>query len=564
MHDRGLLDTIDSWFPARLPELRHWETLFAPRTLPPGAEVTRFAPSPTGSLHLGGLYVAALARESAAVTGGVYLLRIEDTDKRREVAGAEAEFGRVFDYFGLAPDEGGTTGAHGPYRQSERAEIYLSHARDLVRRELAYPCFCSAEDLARGAREQQASRSPIGYYGKWAPCRGLSVARADARIAAGEPYTVRLRRPAGMPGRVRFRDRIRGSLTMLDNGNDVVLLKSAEAGVRLPTYHFAHVVDDHLMGVTLVIRGEEWISSLPLHRQLHEALGFRAPQYAHIAALMKVDGGSRRKLSKRKDPESAASFYVAAGYPARAVLHYLRGLANSRLAELPADEALATPVRLAESGLSGPLVDLARLRSLSRDHIASLPPREALDALRTWAGGHDPELAEVLARHGELAVRVFEIARRGTGTPRKDLACWSEFREAYGFFFPELHTPVRSPEDPRFGGLPAGAVARVAAELAAGAGLPGGAAGEVPWLDRLRELAGRLGYAPDVRTYRAEPERYRGSVRDVANVLRVCVTGRTRSPDLFQVTGALGEAEVLRRLAPLAALAPPAEPALCG
>jgi glutamyl-tRNA synthetase len=557
MNDREAIDIdlVDRWFPAGLPELQHWETYFAPRRLPPDAEVTRFAPSPTGSMHLGGLYVAALARESARAGGGVYLVRIEDTDKRREVAGAEAEFEQVFAYFGLTADEGaGAGGAHGPYRQSEREEIYLSHARELVRKGLAYPCFCSADDLARGTAEQQASRSPIGYYGKWAPCRGLSTAEAGRRIAAGESFTVRLRCQVGLPGRVRFRDRIRGALTMLDNGNDVVILKSAESGVRLPTYHFAHVVDDHLMGVTLVIRGEEWISSLPVHRQLHEALGFTPPAYAHIAPLMKVDGGNRRKLSKRKDPESAAAFYVAAGYPAPAVLHYLRGLANSRLMELPTREALAEPVRLAEAGLSGPLVDLARLRSLSRDHIASLEPRAALAGLRDWAAAHDPGLAGVLARNEGAALAAFEIARRGSGTPRKDLACWSEFREAYGFCFPELYTPVVSPGDERFGGLAPELVARVAADLAAEPLLA------ERRLDPLRDLAERHGFAPDTRSYRAAPERYRGSVSDVANVLRVCVTGRRHSPDLFQILTALGEPEIHRRLSPLASHV---EPPLC-
>lgn len=328
--------------------------------------------------------------------------------------------------------------------------------RELVRGQRAYPCFCSPERLEENAGQQRRSRSPLGYYGKWARCRSLSVREAGERIAAGEAYTVRLRCPAGLPGRVRFGDLVRGALTMLDNGNDVVVLKSADAeGRRLPTYHLAHVVDDHLMRVNLVVRGEEWISSLPLHHQLHRALGFRPPQYAHIAPLMKLDGSSRRKLSKRKDPESAAGFYEAAGYPAAAVAHYLRGLANSRVAGLATGRALAEPLRLAEMGAAGPMVDLLKLRSLSREYIASLEPAQALAQLGDWAAGYAPELLAVLRKHPDLALAAFEMARRGNGTPRKDLACWQEFTTAYGFCFPELHETVDRPDDGRFGGCPA-------------------------------------------------------------------------------------------------------------
>ncbi|MEU0400248.1 glutamate--tRNA ligase family protein [Streptomyces sp. NPDC006197] len=552
MQDR---DLIDSWFPADLLPPAHWERHYAPRELPAQARVTRFAPSPTGSMHLGGLYVATLARDLAHRSGGRYLLRIEDTDQEREVPGAAEEFARVFRYFGLEPDEGEPDegepdGPWGPYRQSDRAAVYLSYLRELVRDGRAYPCFCTSGELERNADEQRRTRSPLGYYGKWARCRSLSLREADARITAGEPYTVRLRCPVGLPGRVRFRDLVRGTLTMLDNGNDVVLLKSADAaGRRLPTYHLAHVVDDHLMRVTTVVRGDEWISSLPLHHQLHRALGFEPPEYAHIAPLMKLDGSSRRKLSKRKDPESAAGFYVAAGYPPQAVEHYLRGLANSRLAGLPTGQALAEPVRLGEMGTAGPMVDLAKLRSLSRDHIASLTPKEALARLSDWAVVHDPELHGLLAARPDRAVAAFEMARRGTGTPRKDLACWSEFRTAYGFCFPELHELVERPDDARLGGLPEPVVVTLASDLAADyrhAGTP------EEWFGVVRAVAERHGFAPDVHVYEAAPEAYDGSVREVANVLRVCLTGSRRSPDLFQVAQCLGEEEVLRRLRPLA------------
>jgi glutamyl-tRNA synthetase len=542
-------EAVDSWFPSHLPEPSHWEERFASRNLPEGAEVTRFAPSPTGSLHLGGLYVAALAQDLAHQSGGAYLVRIEDTDKKREVADVVDEFDRTFQYFALAPDQAGDGDRWGPYRQSEREEIYLGYVRELVRQGRAYPCFCSPEELAVSTGEQQRSRSPLGYYGKWARCRNLNLQEASERIAKGEDFTIRFRCPVGMPGRVRFSDRVRGTLTMLDNGNDVVILKSAHDGGRLPTYHLAHVVDDHLMRVTLVVRGEEWISSLPLHRQLHDALGFRPPSYAHVAPLMKVDGTSRRKLSKRKDPESSATFYIAAGYPAPAVLHYLRSLANNRLADLPTARALTEPIRLEEAGLSGPMVDFDKLRSLSRDYIASLTTEEASRAVGAWAAEYDQELGAALLEHRGLTTAAFEIARRGTGTPRKDLACWREFREKYGFLFPGLHSLVTRLDDARLGGLGPEIVADLVTDLSETYRATGPAD---DWFAQLRALAERHDFAPDARTYRDAPESFRGSVRDVANVLRVCLTGSRRSPDLFQVAHALGEDEVLRRLAPLA------------
>jgi glutamyl-tRNA synthetase len=521
-------DLVDSWFPADLSTPQEWEARYPERGLPPGAETTRFAPSPTGSMHLGGLYVAMLAQQAARASAGVYLVRIEDTDTKREVAGAAEEFDRVLGYFGLRPDEGDPDGGWGPYRQSQREQVYLSFARDLARRGLAYPCFCGPETLAADAAEQQSTRSPRGYYGKWARCRALGPEQVQRRIAAGEPFSLRFRCPVGLPGRVGFTDRIRGRLSMLDNGNDAVLLKSTASGGRLPTYHFAHVVDDHLMRVTLVIRGDEWISSLPLHRQLHTALGFQAPQYAHIAPLMKVEGPSRRKLSKRKDPESAASFYLAAGYPAAAVQHYLRGLADNRLIDLPTAVALREEIRLERTGLAGPMVEVTRLRAVSRDHIASLAPEEALAGLDGWAAGHDPGLHRLLAAQPALALRAMEMAHRGTGRPRKDLACWQEFRDQYGFLFAELHTLVTDPADRRFGGPDP----RVVAGLVDGYRQAGPAE---EWYGWLRALA----------------DSCRTPVREVANVLRVCLVGRTRSPDLFQIVQALGEDEVLRRLRPL-------------
>ena len=506
-------ELVDSWFPSGLLTPQEWEAAYPERGLPPDAETTRFAPSPTGAMHLGGLYVAMLARQLARASGGAYLVRIEDTDTRREVAGAADDFSRVLDRFGLLPDEGDPDGAWGPYRQSRREPVYQSFARDLAQRGLAYPCFCGPETLAADAEEQQRTRSPRGYYGKWAVCRALGPEQVRQRMAAGAPFSLRFRCPAGIPGRTSFTDRVRGTLTMLDNGNDAVLLRSAAPGGALPTYHFAHVVDDHLMRVTLVIRGDEWVSSLPLHRQLHTALGFRPPQYAHIAPLMKIEGAGRRKLSKRKDPEAAASFYLAAGFPAAALEHYLRGLANTRLADLPTARALDEEIRLDRTGLAGPVVEIGKLRSVSRDYIAGLAPDEALRTLDAWATEHDPQLRELLGAHGALALGALEMAHRGTGRPRKDLACWQEFRAQYGFVFPELHTVVTDHTDERFLGLAPDLVTTLVDGLVDGYRHPGPAEA---WFARLRTASGSGSGSG------------RTMLRDVANVVRVCLVAPAR------------------------------------
>ena len=316
---------IDSLFPADLPEPRHWEEQYPPRGLPDGAEVTRLGPSPTGSLHIGGVYVATINADVARHSGGVYLVRIEDTDQARLVEGAREQFAEAFSYFRIEPDEDDATGRYGPYEQSRRSGIYLSYARDLLRRDQAYLCFATREELAQISEQQRTAGALPGYYGRWAIWRDAPADQVAARLAAGDPYVVRFRSPGLAGVRVSYTDAIRGELVQDDNRNDAVILKSSDQHPRLPTYHFAHAVDDHLMRVSLVIRGEEWISSVPLHLQLFDALGFERIPYAHIAPLMKQDGGSRRKLSKRKDPESSVSYYIEQGYPSEAMQYYIGG-----------------------------------------------------------------------------------------------------------------------------------------------------------------------------------------------------------------------------------------------
>ncbi|MER5521342.1 glutamate--tRNA ligase family protein [Streptomyces sp. NPDC002763] len=541
--------TIDTLFPADLPEPAHWEQRYPPRDLPAGAQVTRLAPSPTGFVHIGGIYAGLINRAVAHHTGGRYLVRIEDTDQSRQVEGAIEQFNRAFDYFGLPADTTTAVGDYGPYLQSARQEIYLGYVRALLRAGHAYLCFATQQELADIRRRQEGAKVPTGYYGDWAIWRDADPGDISAELAKGAPYVVRFRSPASQGARRAFTDAIRGRLEHDDNRNDVVILKSSDNALRLPTYHFAHVVDDHLMRVNLVIRGEEWISSVPVHLQLFEALGFEPPVYAHIAPLMKQIQGGKRKLSKRKDPESTVDFYLSEGYPAEPVLYYLRGLANGRLAELLPAEALLEPIRLEECGVAGPLVDLVKLEGISADHIATLSSEQILTAVREWALSYDPDLVPVLDAERVLALAAVDVERVGVDNPRKDLRKWSDFRDAYGFFFPELFTLVAA-GDERLGGLDEDLVRAFAKDFAAQyEELDDPQA----WFDQIRTLAAEHGFAATPKEFKKNPDAYPGSIREASQLIRVALTGSTRSPDLFAVARTLGRTEVLRRVGGLIA-----------
>jgi glutamyl-tRNA synthetase len=532
-------EIVDSLFPADLPEPEHWELRYPTRDLPEGAQVTRFAPSPTGFLHIGGVYTATVDADVARHSGGVYLVRLEDTDQARVEQGAAAQFAEAFAYFSIAPDEDDRTGRYAPYSQSARAQIYLTYVRELLRRDQAYLCFATRPELER------AAGALPGYYGKWASWRDADPERVTERLAAGAAYVVRFRSPGVSGVRVSFTDAIRGQLTMDDNRNDVVILKSSDQEPRLPTYHFAHAVDDHLMRVTLVIRAEEWLSSVPLHHQLFDALGFDRVQYAHVAQLMKQDGGSRRKLSKRKDPEASVSFFIEQGFPAPAVQYYLRGLANGRLAELPLAEALAAPIRLSECGTAGPLVDMVKLDDISADYVATLTGPQILTDVTIWAERYAPELVGILGAERDLALRALAIERDGVANPRKDLRKWADFVAMYGYFFPELFALITDPADARFAGLDPALVRAVARAFADGYQPP---APDLDWFDQIRRLAAKLGFAPSQKVYKQDPAAYHGSIREASQVIRVLLTGTPRSPDLAEVSAALGTEEVLRRV----------------
>jgi glutamyl-tRNA synthetase len=538
---------IDALFRPDLPEPENWEQRYPPRELPGGALVTRLGPSPTGHIHVGSIYTAMIDLDVAHRSGGRYLLRIEDTDQAREVPSALDQFARAFRYFGLQPDEEDGNGDYGPYTQSARADIYASYARQLLRDGKAYLCFDTSAELADMRKRQDEAKVPPGYYGQWATWRDATDEQVQARLDEGTPYVVRFRSP-GTPGRrVQFAEVIRGELSAEDNFNDVVILKSERDGVRLPTYHFAHAVDDHLMRVNLVIRGEEWLPSVPMHLQLFAALRFEPPGYAHIAQLMQTIPGGKRKLSKRKDPEASADYYIEAGYPASAVMYYLRGLANGSLAEMPLEQALAAPIRLQETGGSGPIVDQVKLEDISADYIATMSRAEILLAMQTWAAQFDQDLAAVLDREQDLALAALAVEREGVENPRKDLRKWSDFRAAYGFFFADLFTTV-SVGDERLAGLPDDLVRAFAGDFIAGYS---GAEDPQEWFGQIRELAAKHGFAASAKEYKKAPQDYPGSIREASQLIRVALTGSTRSPDLASVALVLGRDEVRRRVSAL-------------
>ena len=543
-------DLIDSLFPADLPETEHWEQRYPPRDLPAGAEVTRFAPSPTGWLHIGGIFTASINLALARQSGGVNVLRVEDTDQSRFSEGALAQFQAGFDYFGIHPDEseleGVIRGSYDPYVQSSRAQIYASYVRQLMREGKAYPCFATKDELAEISAKQKATGALPGYYGDWAVWRDAPEDQVRTRLSNGDPYVIRFRSPGVGGQRVTYTDAVRGELTADDNRNDIVILKSSENALRLPTYHLAHAVDDHLMRVTLVLRGEEWLSSVQLHHQLFDALGFGRVRYAHIAQLMKQEGGSRRKLSKRKDPEASVAYYVEQGFPPEAVQYYLRGLANGRLAEMPLADALTAPIKLEDFGSAGPLVDLVKLEDISADFVSGLSGDEIIERVSAWAQTHDQSLVKTLDAERIVALEALKVERGPeVENPRKDLRKWSDFRPVYGFFFSSVFELVTDASDERFGGLSPEIVRELASRFADGYVAP---SEDTVWFDQVRSLSQEMGFAKNQKIYKKDPDSYPGSIADASGVIRVLLTGSRRSPDMPEICGALGTEEVLRRV----------------
>ncbi|MGP4113458.1 glutamate--tRNA ligase [Streptomyces sp. 4N509B] len=521
-----------------------WDSAFPRRDLPEGAYVTRFGPSFGKHLSLAAANIALISQQAAYSTGGVYIVRIEDTDGEREVPGALAALDGALAYLGLESDETDANGAlFGPYRQSNRAEIYRSYVRTLLRRGLAYPCFTTRAELRAIADRQAAAREPIGYHGEWAVWRDAPAARVHAQLDAGTPYVLRYRSENPVGQRFGFRDVVRGEVECEAYYNDVVILKASDRSDWLPTYHFAHIVDDHLMQVNLVVRGEEWIPSTPLHIELNRVMGFEQVRYAHIASLMRRDGDHRRRLSGKKDPDALVVYFQSQGYPAEAVRHYLRGLYNPSLADLTVAQARTRWLRLEECVRAQPTMELSDLRKKCAQFVADLSDEEVLQAVEDWAAIHDTELADVLRTANRQARAVLALRRANTTSVRRDLACWSEFRSVYGFALPGLFVAPDGADDERLGVAPdrVGAIASAVAEL------PLGSAEE--WYAGLWRIA---------EDHQDTPGRAgaRAARTAVTRVVRVALTGSTAGPDLHEVAGTLGAAVVGERLRSLVPTTP--------
>lgn len=522
-----------------------YEAQYPPRALPQGARVTRFAPSPTGFLHIGNLYTAYVNQLTAQVSGGVFLLRIEDTDKKREVEHGVQGILDGLSAFGVCPQEGMLReglqqGDYGPYRQSDRKDIYQSCAKRLVEEGLAYPCFCTAEELDMLRTQQEQAGVNKGYYGKWAGCRKLSFAEQEERIRAGVPYTLRLKGEDDLEKRIQFTDMVRGKLEMPQNHMDAVLLKTD----GMPTYHFAHAVDDHFMRVSHVIRSDEWIASVPLHLALFRACGFKPPQYAHISPLMKEENGNKRKLSKRKDPEAAVRFFVEAGYPQDSVLEYCMTLINSNFEDWrranPQSARTDFPFNLKKMSASGALFDLVKLQDISKNRISTWKAQDVSAAVLAWAEQFDPQFAALLRKDTAYATAIFNIDREGK-KPRKDIATWAQVKEYIAYFYEELFRPDYSLPQ-QLAAQDAAAIVQKYAEVYQETD------DRDAWFTRIKALCLPLGFCPNVKEYKQDPQAFRGHVGDVSTVIRVAITGRQNTPDLYAILQLLGRQRVRDRL----------------
>ena len=523
----------------------YYEELYKPRTLPEGARVTRIAPSPTGYLHLGTLFAALVNRITATSTGGVFYTRIEDTDKKREIEGGIEDIISGLERFGITIDEGFVSsdkhsGDYGPYKQSERAEIYQTYAKSLIRQGLAYPCFCTAEELDEVRKIQEEQKERTGYHGKWAKHRDITYDEAKALIDEGKPYVVRLKSPGNEENRIVVDDCVKGKIEMPENDEDFVILKSD----GIPTYHFAHAVDDHLMHTTHVLRGDEWISSVPKHIQLFKLLGFKPPKYGHISPIMKLDGGAKRKISKRKDPEAAVHFFAEQGYDSESVIEYLMTIAASDFEDWrranPDKSYKDFKFNLKKMSVSGALFDSDKLNDVSKTVISKLNSGTVYNKLTDWAREFDPEFYDILTEKPDYTKAMLSIDR-DVPKPRKDIAKWNEAKDYFSYFFDKLYTPDST--------LPENIAPADAAEfLKKYKSVYNLSDDRQQWFDRIKQIAPEIGFASETKQYKADPQSYKGHAGDLSTVLRIAVTGRRNTPDLCSIMRVLGYDTCISRI----------------
>ena len=519
------------------------EERFPVRNAPEGAVITRMAPSPTGFVHLGNLVQGLTSERMAHQSGGVLFLRVEDTDAKREVPGAVEVLIDTLKHYGINFDEGAThdgdNGLYGPYRQRQRASIYHVYAKKLVSEGQAYPCFCTEEELSAMREKQEAAKETTGYYGQYAMWRDRSMEEIQAQLNAGNPWVLRFRSTGSIENQFKFDDLVKGKLTITENNVDHVLLKSD----GIPTYHFAHAVDDHLMRTTHVVRGDEWLPTLPFHIQLFKALGFKLPKYVHIGPLMKMDGTSKRKLSKRKDPELALTFYKAEGFPVKAVYEYIMTILNSNFEDwrranpdASTDDFKFSPKKL---NPAGSLFDYAKLVDVSKNVISKMSAEEVYSLLTEWAKEFDPDFGEKLTTDPELATKVLAIGRGGK-KPRKDLAVWKDAKEYMGFFYDDyLQKPVFDEKFDKAVVVDALNRFLAAFDIHDDANT---------WFEKVKTITTDMGFTTDMKAYKADPTAFPGTVADISTFIRQAATGKTNSPDLYTVMQILGYERTVERI----------------
>ena len=519
------------------------EARFPQRNLPEGAVVTRMAPSPTGFVHLGNLVQGMISERMAHRTNGVLFLRVEDTDAKREVPGAVEVLISSLKHYNIHFDEGATidgdNGAYGPYRQRQRAEIYHVYAKKLVMEGKAYPCFCTEEELTAMREKQEANKETTGYYGPYALWRDRSMEDIQAQLAAGNPWVLRFRSTGSIENQFKFDDLVKGKLTITENNVDHVLLKSD----GIPTYHFAHAVDDHLMRTTHVVRGDEWLSTLPFHIQLFQALGFKLPKYVHIGPLMKMDGASKRKLSKRKDPELALTYYKAEGFSTTAMREYLMTVLNSNFEDWrranPDADMDTFPFSPKKLNPAGSLFDYAKLIDVSKNVISRMTAEDVYRQLTEWALEFQPDFGEKLAEDPDYAKAILAIGRGGK-KPRKDLATWKDAKDYMGFFYDDyLESPVF---DQRF------SRETIADVLTRFLDSYDPADDSAVWFNKVKAITEAIGFTTDMKAYKLDPAAFPGTVADVSTFIRLAVTGKTNSPDLYTVMQLLGPDRTAERI----------------
>ena len=530
-------------------DISYYEEKYPERNLPEGAIVTRVAPSPTGFTHIGTLYQGLVARVAATKTKGVFFLRIEDTDQKREVDNAISNIIESFDNFDISPDEGMISeyegkGNYGPYKQSQRKEIYEAYAKYMLSIGKAYPCFATPEELDEMRAKQEAAKVRPGYYGVWAKYRNLSIEEAAQRIKSGDKYIVRFKSPGREDRKIKHKDVIKGNVDFPENDQDIVIIKAD----GLPTYHFAHAVDDHLMHTTHVIRGDEWLSSVPLHLQLFQEMGFKAPKYAHISPIMKNDDGNKRKLSKRKDPEAAVSYYSEIGIPSLAVKEYLLNIANSSFENWRKQNKEADisefPFELNKMSVSGALFDMVKLFDVAKIVISKYTAQDVYEAGLNWANAFDNELADLLQKDKEYTLKVLGI-ERGNEKPRKDIAKWSDLKENIAYMYDEEFEKIKDNYE----------LQKITDKEKIKDILNTYAEkyfnlydDKQTWFNKLKDLAEEFGYAREVKEFKANPDKYEAHVGDVSTLIRIAVTGRTNTPDLYEIMKVLGKDRVIERL----------------